>query len=203
MIRNILWGVDGVLFDTHPAIIYAFSKALSEMGLAIALNEIDGLTRQSVDRCLSTLSRRFKLDPGQLQLRFAEAYLKVPAANQPPMPGIRDLCALVLERGGVNLIVTQRSLESTQQLLDTHGLDKYFAGIFSAGQAIFDEPYPFILDAAIHGFGLDRAETMLVSTDDRAVKSGRVAGLHSGLFGGAGQRIDCHSQLLERLEKEE
>ena len=43
MIRNILWDVDGTLFDTYPAITYAISKSLNKMGLSIALNVIDGV----------------------------------------------------------------------------------------------------------------------------------------------------------------
>ena len=47
-VRNILWDVDGALFDTYPAITYALSRTLNELGLSIALNVIDSLARQSI-----------------------------------------------------------------------------------------------------------------------------------------------------------
>ena len=69
VIRNILWGVDGTLFDTTPAITYAISKSLNEPGHSLALNVIDGLACQSLDHCLTTLSKRFKLDPKLLRIQ--------------------------------------------------------------------------------------------------------------------------------------
>jgi phosphoglycolate phosphatase-like HAD superfamily hydrolase len=69
-IQNILWQVNGVLFDTYPALTYSFSRALNEMGYSVALNVIDGLVRQSLDDCVNALSGRFRLDPDLLRQRY-------------------------------------------------------------------------------------------------------------------------------------
>ena len=52
MIRNIIWDVDGTLFDTYPAITFAISKSLLESGQNMAMNMIDGLVRR-IHRLLS------------------------------------------------------------------------------------------------------------------------------------------------------
>jgi phosphoglycolate phosphatase-like HAD superfamily hydrolase len=72
MIKNLLWDLDGTLFDAYPAITYANSKSISQMGGAIALNVIDGLARQSIGHCLKTLAARFKLDLNLFRARYAE-----------------------------------------------------------------------------------------------------------------------------------
>ncbi len=100
MIRCLLWDTDGVLFDTRPAVTYAISRSLNELGYAIALNVVDDLARQSLDFCVDTLAARFRLDPGLLRQRSAEHYRQIPPERQPPFPGAREVCAWIAARGG-------------------------------------------------------------------------------------------------------
>ena len=208
MIRNILWGVDGTLFDTHPAVIYAISRSLTVMGLTVAMNEIDGLVGRSVEHCITTLAKRFKLGPDLLGQRFAEAYQKIPPANQPPFPGVRELCYLVQQRSGANLIITHRSQQSTQQLLEVHALDRFFAAIFSPEQGFPHKPHPAMLETAIQRFHLDRAETLLIGDHDIDIQAGLAAGVHTCLFGGvqlskpAEHQFTYYDQILEWLSKQ-
>lgn len=206
MIKNILWDVDGTLFDTYPAITYAISKTLGEMGVSVALNVIDGLARQSLEGCLTTLSQRFKLDPDLLHLRFAESYRTVPPANQPPFPGVREICELIHTHGGLNIIVTHRAVASTQALLDVHQMSSLFDAIFSVEQDYPRKPDPAMLEAAIQQFDLKRAETLLIGDRDLDIQAGRAAGVRTCLFGHAQLsqpadiQIDSHSQLLDLLK---
>lgn len=208
VIKNILWEVDGVLFDTHPAITYAISKSLNDLGLTVALNDIDGLARQSIDHCLVTLSRRFRLDPVLLRLRFDEACLRVPLERQPPFPGARDVCS-VIQRRGMNIIVTHRSVTFTQHLLKSHGFANYFADLVSAMEGYAHKPDPAMLEVALQKFGLKKRNTLIVGSRAIDIQAGRAAGLMTCLFGSAhvSEPADCHfdnfSQLLDwlRLQK--
>ena len=89
MIRNMIWDVDGTLFNTYPAITYALSKSLNRMGKPVALNLIDGLVRQSFQHCVDTLCRRYKVDADMLLEQFAEVYRTISLQNQPPVDGAR------------------------------------------------------------------------------------------------------------------
>lgn len=208
MIKNILWDVDGTLFDTYPAITFAISKSLNDLGQSFPLNLIDGLARQSIKDCLDTLSQRFKLDPEMLHLRFAEAYQTVPLANQPPFPGISDVCTLIRHLGGLNVIVTHRSVNSTQQLLSAHALHTWFAGILSIEQGYPRKPDPAMLEAAIHQFKMDRSETLMVGDRALDLQAGRAAGTRTCLFGKsplpepADYCIDNYDQLLSILHSD-
>ena len=207
MIRNILWDVDGTLFDTYPAITYALSKALNELGLSIALNVIDGLARQSISDCIKTLSQRFKLDPNLLRRRFAKSYLTVSPANQPPFPGAREVCEFIYEHGGLNIAVSHRDIQPTQILLEAHGLAPYFTDIFSVEQGYPEKPNPKIIQAALDGHALNLNETLLVGDSDLDIQAGRAASLRTFLFGGAELKtpadfqIEHYSQLLSRLKE--
>lgn len=206
MIKNLLWDVDGTLFDTYPAITYAISKTLGKMGASVALNVIDGLARRSIDHCLGTLSQRFKLDPDLLRLRFAESYRTIPPANQPPFPGVREVCELARVHDGRNIIVTHRAVASTQSLLEAHEMTSSFDAIFSVEQGYPRKPDPALLEAAIRQFQLERAETLMIGDRDLDIQAGRSAGVQTCLFGqvqlfdSADYRVDRYDQLLDLLK---
>ncbi len=147
MIRHLLWETDDVLFDTHPAVTYAISQSLNEMGCAIALNVVDGLARQSLENCVDTLAARFKLDSALLRQRSAEHYRQIPPERQLPFPGVREVCAWVVAGGGLNLIVTDRQVASTRALLSAHAMTDFFSDIFSLeqGYPCKPNPWPFCL----------------------------------------------------------
>jgi len=205
-IQNILWKLDGTLFDTYPSITYALSNALKESGCSVSLNVIDGFARQSLDHRLATLSQRFKLDPDLLRLRFTESYLAIPLANQPPFPGVKEVCTLIQERGGLNVIVTHRNAESTQRLLDVHNLAHLFAGIQRTERGYPREPAPALLETAIQQFKVKRAETLVIGDRDLDIQEGRMAGVLTCLFGHtqlsnpADIQIDRYSHLLYILK---
>lgn len=205
MIKNLLWDVDGTLFDTYPAITYAISKTLGKMGVSAALNVIDGLARQSIDHCLGNLSRRFKLDPDLLRLQFAESYRAIPPANQPPFPGVSEICEWTRAHGGRNVIVTHRAVASTRSLLEAHGMTFSFDAIFSVEQGYPRKPDPTLLEAAIRQFKLEQAETLMIGDRDLDIQAGRAAGVQTCLFGQvqlsepADYRVDRYDQLLDLL----
>jgi HAD superfamily hydrolase (TIGR01509 family) len=207
VIRNILWDVDGTLFDTYPAITYAISKSLNEMGLSIALNVIDGLARQSLSHCVETLSQRFKLDPDLLRRQFAESYRAVDPANQHPFPGVSEVCGLIHARGGLNIAVTHRDVQSTQTLLSAHLLAPFFSDIFSVEQGYPRKPDPNMVLAALEKHTLNPDQTLLVGDRDMDIHAGRTAGVKTCLFGQASSadladfQIERYAQLLSRLKE--
>lgn len=185
MIRHLLWDTDGVLFDTRPAVTYAISQALNEMGCAIALNLVDDLARQSLEYCVDTLAARFKLDPALLRQRSAEHYRQIPPERQPPISGAREVCAWVAERGGLNLIATARKAESIRALLAAHGMTDLFSEIFTPEQGYPCKPNPAILLAALEKHALNPAETLLICRQETDIQAGQAAGVATCLFGAA------------------
>lgn len=172
MIRHLIWETDGVLFDTRPAVTYAISRSLNEMGYTIALNVVDGLARQSLDYCVETLAARFGLAPDLLRQRSAERYRQIPPERQPPFPGAAEVCAWIAAHGGLNLIATSRKVDATRALLAAHGLTDLFADIFSLEQSYPCKPDPAILLAALEKHALNPAETMLIGHRECDIQAG-------------------------------
>lgn len=167
MIRNILWQVDGGLFDTRPAITYAISNAVAEMGYSMPLNVIDGLLLQSLEHCLGTLSQRFRLDPGLLRRQFTESYLKISPDHQAPFPGTVRICEFIIRHGGINIAISQLELGAVQRLLNMHGLSDYIQNVLPNESL------------ALRKHTLNPEETLLISSYADSIKSG----IYTCLFG--------------------
>jgi HAD superfamily hydrolase (TIGR01509 family) len=205
VIKNILWDLDGTVFDTYPAITYAISKSLNELGFSLALNVIDGLARQSIDHCMETLSQRFKLDPNLLRAQFENSYHEVSPAKQIPFPGVREVCQWIHEHGGVNVIVTHREVRSTQTLLDFHDLTSSFDDILSAEQGYPRKPDPTMVLVTLEKHNLTPAETLFIGDRELDIQAGRAAGIRTCLFGNleiptpVDIAINSYDQLLTKL----
>jgi phosphoglycolate phosphatase-like HAD superfamily hydrolase len=203
-IRNILWYVNGTLFDTIPAITYSFSKALTEMGFSVALNVIDGLVRQSNAHCVETLSRRFKLDPSLLHRKFLESYQTVSPANQPPFPGAREVCEFIHRNGGLNIAVTDSSLASALNLLEAHQLSDLIDETSSLDQGNHGNLIASSLPLILEKHFLVPQETLVISSRENDLQAIGTSGIRTCLMGKVEQsmadlRIENYGQLLELM----
>jgi phosphoglycolate phosphatase-like HAD superfamily hydrolase len=195
--KNILWDVDGTLLDTYPAITYAISKSLNEMGLSVPLNVIDGHARQSISDCVKTLSQRFKLDPDLLRDKFTESYRAISPANQTPFPGVREICEFIHQSGGLNIAITHYGIESARTLLNAHNLSALIDDIFSAKQGYPAKLESSMLLAKLEMHNLNPRETLLISNRNLDLQAGRAAGIRTCLFGQAELTTPADLQISE------
>lgn len=183
MFRNIIWDVDGTLFDTYPAFARAFQDALMDLGQQASLDWITSLAKISMSFCETSLAEKFQLDINELDRKFDQHYGQIDLADQPPYPGVKELCAAVCSKGGRNVIVTHRSQAGTDDLLAAHGLEQYFAGTITGAAGYPRKPDPAAFEAALRDFGLGRAETLAVGDRDIDVLAAQSAGIFACLFG--------------------
>ena len=208
-IHNILWQVNGALFDTYPALTYSFSKALSEMGFSVALNVIDGLVRQSLDDSVDILSGRFKLDPQLLRQKFIESYRSISPASQMPFPGVQTICEFIHRNGGSNLALTDTGVEFAHGLLESHQFSGLIVDTLFMKNGDANQTDPSLLRSVLDRYSLNPGETLLIVTRGLDVQAGRMAGIRTCLFGraetnvAADLQIEKYSQLLHLLAGED
>jgi HAD superfamily hydrolase (TIGR01509 family) len=183
LFRHIIWDVDGTLFDTYPAIAQAFKAALNDLGQDAPADWIEGLARQSVDHCLSSLATTYQVPEEAIDQGFDKYYYAIKPEEQPPFPGVIAVCRTVCSGGGKNVIVTHRGQAGTLELLAAHRMTEYFAGWLTHHDGYPRKPNPAAFEAALQRYDLKREETMTVG--DRAIDilAGQAAGLFSCLFG--------------------
>jgi phosphoglycolate phosphatase-like HAD superfamily hydrolase len=183
MIRNIIWDVDGTLFDTYPAIIAAFQAVLIANGCSTAPGHIADLAQISLTHCVQVLAAEFSLDPDRTGAQFSNQYARSSLASQPPFPGVAQVCQAVSDLGGLNLIVTHRSLRSLRIMLEYNHLDHFITTSLSAQDGFPTKPDPAMFNELVHRFELVPTETLTVGDRDIDIQAGAAAGLCTCGFG--------------------
>lgn len=182
MWHNIIWDVDGTLFDTYPSFVKAFRGSLADLGLAENEAELHRLAKNSVDHCTKVLAERFSVSADAIAQGFQRYYGLLSASDQIPFDGLNGILQHIVEGGGKNVIVTHRGQAGTDELLATHGLAFYFAGAVTADDGFPRKPDPAAFFAALERFDLDAAETLNIGDREIDIQAGQAAGLFSRLF---------------------
>ncbi len=183
MYHNIIWDVDGTLFDTYPSIARTFQAALRDFGKTADQDWIESLAKVSLKRCLTTLADHSNLQEDALDKAFDAHYQAVKAADQPPFPGVATICEYIVSQGGRNVVVTHRGRAGTEELLAAHGLGGLFAGCIAGDDGYARKPDPAPFKAALEKFDLKREETLTVGDREIDILGGKAAGLYTCLFG--------------------
>ena len=208
MFRNIIWDVDGTLFDTYPAIARAFRAALQELGADAPLERIEGLARVSLGHCASALAEQCRVSREDLMRAFGEHYDGAGPEAQAPFPGVMAICAYICALGGKNVIVTHRGQASTVELLAAHQLTPYFAGCVARDDGYPKKPHPAAFEAIISAHDLQREETLAVGDRGIDILAGQAAGVFTCLFGSeadgvtADLTVNSYGELLDYIVSE-
>lgn len=209
MIQHLIWDVDGTLFDTYPAIARAFQAALNDRGVAAPLDWILSLTQITLDHCLATLATTYALSQDDLEEQFAQHYRTVTPEDQPPFPGVREVCAAIQAQGGLNLIVTHRGRASLDRMLAAHRLTDYFTDILSHDDGYPRKPDPAAFVALIERHQLPREAILAIGDRDLDILAAQAAGIRAALLGTtcAGATPDFtftdYAYLLEWIGKDD
>jgi HAD superfamily hydrolase (TIGR01509 family) len=206
MIPNLIWDLDGTLFDTYPSIVEAFRQAIRAHGQAAGPARVESLCKVGLAYCSQQLANDFGLDGQALEDEFAALYAAIPKGAQPPFQGVYSVCESIVSRGGTNSIATHRRRSSTLELLSIHGLAHLFAEIVTADDGLPKKPDPAAFLRILGRLSLDPAATAAIGDREIDVIAGKAAGLSTCLFrGDAGLTqadfvFDDYADLLRHLE---
>lgn len=206
MIRNIIWDVDGTMFDTYPAIVASFVKALADLGHSAPVDRVDSLVRISFGHCAETLAQEFSFDPRQYLHRFSDYYSQISLDEQPPFPGIVQVCKAILSLGGLNLVATHRSADGFASLLAHYQMGFLVSDYLSVSDGFPKKPDPALFNTLIQRHMLIQAQTLAVGDRDIDVLAGKAAGIYTCCFNAAcgdsspDYCIDDYGQLLDIIE---
>jgi HAD superfamily hydrolase (TIGR01509 family) len=183
VIRYLIWDMDGTLFDTYPAIAGALGAALGDLGASASLDWIEGLAKKSLSHCASTLISKFNVNSEELQERFGQYYGSITPQEQPPFPGVIDVCEYMRSSGGTNVIVTHRGRESTNRFLTAHNMAHYFADMITGDDNYPRKPDPASFEAMIEKHNFRREETLAIGDRDIDILAGQAAGVRTCFLG--------------------
>lgn len=186
MIRNIIWDVDGTLFDTYPAISSAFQSAVNDLGGNASLDWIMENARISLGHCVSALADACHLPKEAIGQKFDAYYSQVRPEAQPPFPGVIKICQHIGSGGGKNVIVSHRGSQGVTELLEAHRMAPLFSGCIGRDHGFPKKPNPAAFEAIIQLHQLVKAETIAVGDREIDILAGQAAGVKTCLFDPAG-----------------
>jgi phosphoglycolate phosphatase-like HAD superfamily hydrolase len=206
LFRNIIWDVDGTLFDTYPAITRAIQAGLHDLGKHEEFELVSDLAKISLNHCCMLLVEKHHLDFNSLEQAVDLHFAHINAADCPPFPGVMGICNYIHSDVGKNVIVTHRGRRGTDELLAVHNLTDYFSGCITGDDGYPRKPDPAAFEAALSMVQLPREETLTVGDREIDILAGQAAGLFSCFYGAAAdcatadlviQSYDTLSEFLE------
>ena len=148
-------------------------------------------------RCTATQVEEHHLDQALFEAAVAWHYERTQPADQPPFPGVKEICEHICGAGGQNVIVTHRGPQGTAELLDASGLSGLFSGCITAADAFPRKPDPAAFNEIIERHGLVRDETMAIGDRDIDVLAGKSAGLYTCFFGPENSEVDADLRIAD------
>ena len=128
------------------------------------------------------------------------------AGEKTPFPGVRAVCDYIRAVGGDNFLVTQRSRQRLDQILQRQGLEEEFAECVSGDDGLAQEPEPGAIEWLIGSHYLPRDEVLLIGNDELDILSGQAAGVRTCRFGRAPRgeatadmTVESYAELYETL----
>ena len=182
MIKNILWDLDGTLFDTYPSMTTAFADALKKEGVIIHYDEIFNLLKFNFNHCLTAVQHRYKLDVDNLLKNYLHNYKQISLDDQPPFKNVIDVCKLIVKNGGKNVIVTHKDRAASETLLSEFNIKYLFFDSITKDEKFPLKPNPAAFREIIQRNNLNINETLAVGDRELDIVPGLKLDMKTCLF---------------------
>jgi HAD superfamily hydrolase (TIGR01509 family) len=184
MIRAALFDMDGVLYDSMPAHVRAWSEVAAAHQLNYVADDFYLLEGCTGDYTINLLFQRtYGHDaPEDIRRRiYREKAEHFQAINENRiMPGVKEVLHLLKERGMDTLVVTGSGQHSLIDKLETD-----FPGCFhrdrivTAFDVVHGKPHPEPYLKGLAKAGVEADEAIVVENAPRGVESARAAGIYT------------------------
>jgi HAD superfamily hydrolase (TIGR01549 family) len=178
---HFFWDFDGTLFDSYPCVTRAFLKGLNDLGISAGERELLALEKIHLGHAAEVLGRQHGISPDRIMERFRAHETEEGPAGMAPYPGTKETLKTVAEGGGHNYLYTHRGI-SAAEILDYHGLSRYFTDIVTALDGFPAKPAPDALLHLMAKHGLNPARCVMLGDREIDVRAGLNAGMHDALM---------------------
>lgn len=174
-IKNFIWDLDGTLIDSYPAMVAAMKYALALLGFSADEEEIYSHMMKSVPACLDHYGKLLGARE-ELGALFQTINRKNGPHNTPMMPFSIECCKRIIELGGNNFIVTNRS-RTTFKYLESADAVGLFKEIITVDMGFERKPDPSSVLHLIEKYALPPESCAYIGDRDLDVVTARKAGI--------------------------
>lgn len=116
-VRHVFWDLGGTLVNSYPSIRKAIRSVLNGANVQISELELQQMLNESIQSTFETLSERFGIAAEQFSEAHTDLKEKWAVNSAPLMPGAQSVMSEVKRMRGLNLIVTNRDIDSASLLV--------------------------------------------------------------------------------------
>lgn len=178
---NLIWDFDGMLFNTYPRMATAFKRALSEMGVEIAYDDVMASIKRSVGKAADKYSLQYGIDRAALAERYHDIEHSLSLDSIVPYDGMCELLKDAAKAGCRHFLYTHRDNTSIEAL-ERYGVVELFGDFVTVLDPFPPKPAPDAILSIIKRNNLDPATSLMLGDRDIDVLAARNAGIMGALF---------------------
>ncbi len=166
----VVFDLDGTLIDSAPDMHRAVNLMLADMGCApLTLPDIRSMVGDGASALVArALAARhcINADPAKALAQFLKHYEATPTAGTYTFRGVPETLEQLQAAGLTLAICTNKPARLTAMILERLGIARFFVRVVSGDTLPFRKPDPRALLEVVHGFGADKAATVMVGDSE-------------------------------------
>jgi beta-phosphoglucomutase len=178
MIKNIIFDLDGVLFDGCELHATLFLNALNYVYPDLLI------TKEYHSRVLNGLSTKKKLEILQISEEGAKKVYEIKQEmtfeyiekNIQPSPKNIEICKTLLSKGYQLFCVTNSIRKTVEMILEGSGISHFFTGVISNQDTTEPKPSPQPYLSLYKKYGLNPKECLILEDSIHGIESARKSG---------------------------
>ena len=184
----VMYDLDGTLVESVPDLAAALDKMLIDMGMPIVG---ESKARLWVGNGIPSLVKRALADdmsgdqPGQVDSSLFEAahecfkshYSEELGHHSYLYPGVSDFLEAMKDRGIKQVVITNKSEQFTDRLLQLMGIDHYFDLTIGGDSLTEKKPHPMPLLYAMQKFNISSDQALMIGDSVNDIRAARAAGV--------------------------
>ena len=177
---NVIFDMDGVIFDSEKAYIEWYKKLAPKYGL----NDFDAVHRACMDSIGVTRAKTKEIFFSYVGHEFDYDRYREDVQKELDMrtfelkPGVFALFDWLRDRGVPVALASSTRWENVSKMLDDAGLTAYFDAIVCGDMVSHSKPHPEIFLTAAGRLGADPSDCYVIEDSYNGIRAAHAAGMH-------------------------